>query len=93
MGARNRIGIELSSRPAILCSWANQLQIRFLESIPSPIRGLKFRTLYDNPIPTNFLAPINCSKIPALLSIGIQCRLESVPGKKPEADFMNVQFR
>jgi len=25
---------------------------------------------YDNPIPTHFLAPVDCSKIPALISDG-----------------------
>jgi hypothetical protein len=40
MGARNRVGIELS----YLCSLATQFQTRFLESIPRPIAGLKFPT-------------------------------------------------
>jgi hypothetical protein len=29
----------------------------------APIAGLKLPTLYSNPIPTRFLAPIDCSKI------------------------------
>jgi hypothetical protein len=45
MGARNQVGIELSYRPASLCSLATQFQTRFLESIPRPIAGLKFSTL------------------------------------------------
>ncbi len=45
MGAKNRVGTELSDRPASLYSLAGR---------------------YDNPFPTRFLAPIDCSKIPAL---------------------------
>ncbi len=44
MGARNQVGIGLSSRPASLCSLANQFQTQFLESIPRPKAGLKFPT-------------------------------------------------
>jgi hypothetical protein len=39
-----------------------------LESIPGLPKRLQIRALagrYDNPIPTRFLAPINCSKFPA----------------------------
>ncbi len=39
------IGIELSYRPASLCSLAIQFQTRFLELIPRPIAVLKFPTL------------------------------------------------
>ncbi len=46
MGARNQVGIGLSYRPASLCSLASQFQTRFLESIPRPLAGLKFSTLY-----------------------------------------------
>jgi hypothetical protein len=46
MGDRNRVGIGLSYRPASLCSLATQFQTWFLESIPSPIAGLKFLTQY-----------------------------------------------
>ena len=42
MGARNQKGIGLSYRPASLCSFANQFQNRFLDSVPLPIAGLKF---------------------------------------------------
>jgi len=45
MGDRNRVDIRLSYRPASLCSLAIQFQTRFLESIPSPIAGLKIQTL------------------------------------------------
>ncbi len=48
MGARNRVGIGLSYRPASLCSLATQFQTRLLESIPRPIAGLKFPTLETN---------------------------------------------
>jgi hypothetical protein len=40
--ARNQVGIELSYRPANLCSLATQFQTRILESIPRSIAGLKF---------------------------------------------------
>ncbi len=47
-------------------------QTRFLESIPRPIAGHMFPTQlagwYDNPIPTRFLAPIDCLTIPAPVS-------------------------
>jgi hypothetical protein len=46
MGPRNQVGIGLSYRPASLCSLATQFQTQFLESIPRPIAGLKFSTLY-----------------------------------------------
>jgi hypothetical protein len=45
MGARNRVVIGLSYRPASLCSLATQFQTWFLESIPRPIAGLKIPTL------------------------------------------------
>ncbi len=54
MGARNRAGTELSSRPARLCSLAGR---------------------YDNPIPTRFLAPIDCYKIPARYSLPVSKEL------------------
>ncbi len=66
MGAWNQIGIGgigLLYRPACLCSFSTQFQTRFLESIPRPIAGLQFSTLtgrYDNPVPTQFLAPKYC---------------------------------
>jgi hypothetical protein len=44
MGARNQVGIGLSSRPASLCSLATHFQTQFLESIPRPKAGLKFPT-------------------------------------------------
>ncbi len=46
MGARNQVGIGLSYRPASLRSLAIEFQTQFLESIPRPIAGLKFPTLY-----------------------------------------------
>jgi hypothetical protein len=52
MGARNRVGTELSYRPASLLSLAGR---------------------YDSPIPTRFLTPIDCSKIPALDAL--MCRV------------------
>jgi hypothetical protein len=69
MSARNQVGKGMSYRPASLCSLPTQFQTRFLELIPLPIVVLKFSTLagrYDNPIPTRFLAPIDCLKISAL---------------------------
>jgi len=33
MGARNQVGIGLSYRPTIICSFATQFQTRFLESM------------------------------------------------------------
>ncbi len=44
MVARNRVGTELSYRPASLAGWK------------------------DSPIPIRFLAPTDCSKIPAQVS-------------------------
>jgi hypothetical protein len=35
------------------------------ESIPQAYVVCSLVDLYDNPIPTRFLAPIDCSKIPA----------------------------
>jgi hypothetical protein len=61
MGPRNRVGIGLAYRPAKLH--------RLAESIPGLLKSLKIPFLagrYDNPIPIRFLAPIDCSKIPAL---------------------------
>ncbi len=49
-GARHRVGTELSSRPARLCSLAGR---------------------YDNLVPTLFLAPIDCYKIPAQDSLPV----------------------
>ncbi len=51
MGAGNQVGIGLSYRPASLCSLATQFQIRFLESIPRPIAGLKFSALLVGEVP------------------------------------------
>jgi hypothetical protein len=36
---------------------------------------------YDNPIPTLFLAPINCFKIPALLALRFKCLIPGVLSK------------
>ncbi len=39
-----------------------------MELIPGLLKNLKIQALvgqYDNPIPTRFLAPIDCLKIPA----------------------------
>jgi hypothetical protein len=50
-----------------------------LESVLELLKSLKIRVLagrYDNPLPTRFLAPIDCSKIPA------QCSLKRL--KAPE---------
>jgi hypothetical protein len=47
MGFRNHVGIGLSYWPASLL--ATQFQTRFLESIPRPISGLKFSTLFTTP--------------------------------------------
>jgi hypothetical protein len=55
-------GIGLSYRPARLH--------RLAESIPGLLKSLKIPTLagrYDNAIPTRFLTPIDCLKIPAQL--------------------------
>jgi hypothetical protein len=56
---------------------------RFLSSL----KGLQIRALagrYDHPIPTRFLAPIYCLKIPALY---VKCRLASTwfPNCRPRA--------
>ncbi len=45
MGARNRVGVELSYHPASLCSLASQFHTRLLESIPSPIAEPEFGKL------------------------------------------------
>jgi hypothetical protein len=44
MGARNKVGIGLSYRPASLWSLATQFQTRFLVLIFRSIAGLKFST-------------------------------------------------
>jgi hypothetical protein len=93
MGARNQVGIGLSYRPASLRSLATQFQNRFLESIPFAIAGLKIQTQYDNPIPTRFIDPIDCLKIPALflpLSFKIQL-LKTFPYKQ-RAKLQNAFF-
>ena len=44
-----------------------------LESMPGLLKSLQIRVLacrYDNPIPTQFLAPIDCFKIPAQMGDG-----------------------
>jgi hypothetical protein len=46
MGARNQVGKGLSYRLASLCSFATQFQTRFLETIPHPVPGFKFSTLF-----------------------------------------------
>jgi hypothetical protein len=46
-----------------------------LESMPGLLKSLQIRVLacrYDNPIPTRFLAPIDCFKIPAQMG-GVSC--------------------
>jgi hypothetical protein len=42
MGARNRVGIVISYRPASLCSLASRFQTLLLESIPSLIAEAEF---------------------------------------------------
>ncbi len=59
VGARNRVGIGLSYRPARLH--------RLAES--NPWNSLNY--LYENHIPTRFLASIDCSKIPAQVRLTI----------------------
>jgi hypothetical protein len=69
MRARNRVGIGLSYRPARLHTQPEE--IGSLESIPGLLKSFKIRALagrYDNPFPTRFLAPIDCLKIPALIT-------------------------
>jgi hypothetical protein len=64
MGARNRVEIELKYRLAARLH-------RLAESIPGLLKSLKIPSLagrYDNPVPIRFLAPIDCSKIPAKAS-------------------------
>ncbi len=49
MGARNQVGCRTGppARPVVVpARLATQFQTRFLESIPRPIAGLKFSTLY-----------------------------------------------
>jgi hypothetical protein len=48
MGAKNRVGIGMSYRPAI----------------PHRLTGR-----YENLVPTRFIAPIDCSKIPTLIRV------------------------
>jgi hypothetical protein len=72
IGVRNQVGIRLSYRPIRLHSLADFV---LLESILELPKSLQIRILagrYDNPLPTRFLAPIDCSKIPA------QCTLQSL---------------
>ncbi len=40
----------------------------YSNSVPVPIDCIKFPAQYDIPIPTRFLAPIACLKIPALIN-------------------------
>jgi hypothetical protein len=64
MGARNRVGIGLSYRPAA------RLQ-RVAESIPGLFKNLKVPSLagrYHEPIPVWFLVHKDCSKILAQAS-------------------------
>jgi hypothetical protein len=76
MGARNRVGKGLSYRPAV-CG--------IFKLLRSP--GIDFASLcilagrYDNPIPTPFLAPLYCYKIPAqAIQLGGIGSLESIRG-------------
>jgi hypothetical protein len=67
MVERNQVGIGLSYRPASLCSLATQFQTRFLESIPCPISGLKFSTLYNASPSTGVTIPF--ARCPSILSM------------------------
>ncbi len=42
----SRHRVVVPARQPMYCSLATQFQTRFLESIPNPIRGQQFRTLY-----------------------------------------------
>ncbi len=59
-----------------LClSTIKDLNLYFLQLYLDVLQGLKYHGnsmagWYDNPIPTRFLAPIDCSKIPAQLYSG-----------------------
>ncbi len=64
MGARNKVGIGLSCRPARRNSFLG------IDSWAPWIRALAGR--YNNPIPPRFLAPVDCLKIPALCSAQTQ---------------------
>jgi hypothetical protein len=63
--AANRVVVPArqTTQPGGIGSW---------ESILGFIKSLKIRALaswFDNPVPTRFLTPIDCFKIPALESI------------------------
>ena len=76
MGARNQVGIGLPYRPAIDCIF-KLLRSSGIDS--GSLCSLAGR--YDNPMPTRFLAPIDWSKIPALLTTwgsGWKCRLQDL---------------
>jgi hypothetical protein len=59
MGDRNRVGIGLSHRPARARIYKLLRSPRIDSKKPFPL------SRYYNPIPTRFLAPINCLEIPA----------------------------
>ncbi len=58
---------ELSRNRVVVLRQATQPGgIGSLESILRRLKSLKIRARYDNTIPIRFLAPVDCSKIPAL---------------------------
>ncbi len=56
--------------PASLCSLSPNFKLLRSQIIdskqPIPPGCVAWRAVYDNPIPSRFLAPIDCLKIPAL---------------------------
>jgi hypothetical protein len=89
MRARYRVGIGWSFRPAsrdgIFKHFLRSPGIDSKESIPPSYVPSSLAGWYDNPTPSRFLAPIDCSKIPAQSLHRLE---ESIPGlfksfKKP----------
>jgi hypothetical protein len=64
-GARNRVGVGLSYRPARARIFKLLRSPRIDSTEPIPPGCVPWRAAYDNLIPTRFLAPIDCLKIPA----------------------------
>jgi hypothetical protein len=48
------------------------VQRRYFKAFEEPGKNLKESSQYDNPIPNRFLAPTDCSKIPAQASSSVK---------------------
>ncbi len=82
VGARNRVGIVLSYRPASdgIFKLLRSPGINFKESILL-VYVCSLAGRYDNPIPIRFLAPIDSSKIPSLATLAGEIdSFVSIPG-------------